>query len=79
MLELSLQSIGQIVVHHILGHADPRQDRELIEGDHVTIAKAVAAGNPQRAAKAMEKHIGSLVDQYEAGLGKQLDEYIEWR
>ena len=41
-----LQTVGQIVTHHILGHADPRQDRETIEGDHVAIAKAIAAGAP---------------------------------
>ena len=28
---------------------------------------------------AMEEHIASLVEEYEAGLGKQLDEYSDWR
>jgi DNA-binding FadR family transcriptional regulator len=79
VLELHLQTIGQIVTHHIIGHADPRQVREMIEADHVAIAKAISAGSPQRAAKAMEQHIGSLVAQYEADLGRQLDDYIDWR
>ena len=79
VLEFHLQTIGQIVTHHIISHADPRQDREMIEADHVTIAKAIRAGSPQRAAKAMEQHIGGLVDQYQADLGRQLDDYIDWR
>ena len=44
VLEMLLQTIGQIVTHHVLGHADPRHDREMIEADHVAIAKAVVAG-----------------------------------
>jgi DNA-binding FadR family transcriptional regulator len=79
VLEIALQSIGQVVTHHILGHADPRQDRETIEADHVAIAKAVVAGAPQKAAKAMETHILRLIEDYEAHLGAQLHDYIDWR
>lgn len=79
VLEITLQGIGQIVTHHILGHADPRQDRETIEADHVAIAKAVVAGAPQKAAKAMDAHINRLIEVYEAHLGDQLHDYIDWR
>jgi DNA-binding FadR family transcriptional regulator len=78
VLEIALQAIGQIVTHHILGHADPRQDRETIESDHIAIAKAVVAGAPQKAAKAMELHINRLIEVYEAHLGEQLNDYIDW-
>jgi DNA-binding GntR family transcriptional regulator len=51
----------------------------MIEADHVAIAKAVSAGSAPRAARAMQQHIGSLVEQYGADLGRQLDDYIDWR
>jgi DNA-binding FadR family transcriptional regulator len=79
VLEMMLQTIGQIVTHHVLGHADPRHDRELIEADHLAIAKAVVAGSPQRAGKAMERHINSMIAVYKEHLGAQLHEYIDWR
>jgi len=79
VLEMMLQTTGQIVTHHVLGHADPRHDRETIEGDHLAIAKAVIAGAPQKAGKAMERHINTMIEVYEAHLGAQLREFIDWR
>jgi DNA-binding FadR family transcriptional regulator len=79
VLEMMLQTIGQIVTHHVLGHADPRHDRETIESDHVIIAKAVVAGAPQKAAKAMEKHITTMIEVYKEHLGAQLNDFIDWR
>lgn len=79
VLEVMLQTVGQIVTHHVLGHADPRHDRETIESDHAAIAQAVASGAPQKAAKAMEAHIGTMIDVYKDHLGPQLHEFIDWR
>jgi len=79
VLEMMLQTIGQIVTHHVLGHADPRHDHATIEADHLAVAQAVAAGAPQKAAKAMERHITTMIDVYEAHLGAQLHDYIDWR
>ena len=79
VLEMMLQTIGQIVTHHVLGHADPRHDREMIEADHLAVAKAVAAGAPQKAAKAMEQHITTMIDVYREHLGAQLHDFIDWR
>ncbi|MGH9084730.1 MAG: FadR/GntR family transcriptional regulator [Acidimicrobiales bacterium] len=79
VLEMMLQTTGQIVTHHVLGHSDPRHDRETIEADHVAIAKAVAAGATQKAARAMERHINKMIEVYEAHLGAQLDDFIDWR
>jgi GntR family transcriptional regulator, transcriptional repressor for pyruvate dehydrogenase complex len=78
VLEMMLQTIGQIVTHHVLGHADPRHDREQIEADHAAIATAVAAGAPQKAAKAMERHIETMIEVYKEDLGAQLHEFIDW-
>lgn len=79
VLEMLLPTIGQIVTHHVLGHADPRHDREMIEADHLAVAKAVVAGSPQRAAKAMERHISTMIEVYKTHLGAQLHDYIDWR
>jgi DNA-binding FadR family transcriptional regulator len=79
VLEMMLQTIGQIVTHHVLGHADPRHDRETIEADHAAIARAVAAGAPQKAAKAMEQHIETMIEVYKEHLGAQLHDFIDWR
>ena len=76
---MMLQTIGQIVTHHVLGHADPRHDRDTIEADHVAVAQAVAAGAPQKAAKAMERHITTMNELYKEHLGAQLHEFIDWR
>jgi len=79
VLEVMLQTIGQIVTHHVLGHADPRNDRETIEADHVAVAKAVVAGAPQKAARAMEQHIETMIETFKDHLGGQLNDFIDWR
>lgn len=79
VLEMMLQTIGQIVTHHVLSLADPRHDHETIESDHVVIAKAVAAGAPQKAAGAMERHIETMIEVYKEYLGAQLNDFIDWR
>jgi DNA-binding FadR family transcriptional regulator len=79
VLEVLLQTVGQIATHHVLGHADPRHDREQIEADHAAIAKAVASGSPHKAAKAMAAHIRTMIEVYEVHLGAQLNEFIDWR
>jgi DNA-binding GntR family transcriptional regulator len=45
----------------------------------VAIAKAVAAGASQKAARATERHINKMIEVYEAHLGAQLDDFIDWR
>jgi DNA-binding FadR family transcriptional regulator len=79
VLEMTLQTMGQIVTHHVLGHADPRHDRDTIESDHAAIAKAIIEGAPRKAAKAMGEHIRTMIGVYEQHLGAQLNDFIEWR
>lgn len=79
VLEMLMQTTGQIVTHHVLSHADPRQDRRTIEADHLAIAKAVVAGAPQKAAKAMERHIETMIELNKKRLGAQLDDFIDWK
>jgi GntR family transcriptional regulator, transcriptional repressor for pyruvate dehydrogenase complex len=79
VLELSLQTMGQIVAHHVAVTGDPRELRELIEESHHEVARAVIGGHPQRARRLMEQHIETLCTLYEGSMGDQLDDYIEWR
>jgi GntR family transcriptional repressor for pyruvate dehydrogenase complex len=79
VLELSLQTMGQIVSHHSAVTGDPREFRKVIEGDHHQLARAVASGHPQRARTLMQDHIQGIMDLQFTGMNEQLDEYIEWR
>lgn len=79
VLEVLLQTIGQIVTHHVVGQSELSYDHQLIETDHVAVAKAVAAGSPKRAADRMHEHITGMIDVYKGRLGSQLHDYIDWR
>lgn len=79
VMQISLRAIGQIVTHHVVINADPRDAVQLIEDDHIAIAAAVSAGHANKARELMERHIRAVVTFYEDELGPQLDDYIEWR
>lgn len=79
VLEVMFQTPGQIVTHHVLGHADPRADRDMIIDEHREIARAVMAGAPQKAHKAMTAHIESMIEVHRQHLGARLDDFIDWR
>jgi DNA-binding FadR family transcriptional regulator len=78
VLELLLQTVGQIVTHHVVLHADPREIRDVIANDHQAIARAISAGHRQRAARLMEDHILAMTGIYGEVLGSRMDDYIEW-
>ena len=44
VLQLSLMAIGEIVTHHVINNADPRDARNTIEHDHSAIAQAIVSG-----------------------------------
>src|ERR1700686_2832782 len=57
VLQLMMQTIGQIVTHHVAVNADPRDAGADIDRDHVEVARAIAAGRPAKARSRMEEHI----------------------
>ena len=57
VLELMLETTGQIVTHHVVVNADPRELQDEIDRDHAEIARAIAAGHANRARALMEDHI----------------------
>jgi GntR family transcriptional repressor for pyruvate dehydrogenase complex len=79
VLELLLQTVGQIVTHHVVVNSDPRQVQEVIARDHCSIAKAVSAGHAHRARGLMEEHILAMADVYQQQFGRRMDDYVEWR
>ena len=79
VLELTLQTMGQIVAHHIAVTGDPRELRDTIQDSHHGVAGAVNAGHAQRARQLMQEHIEGLCARHELGMGEQLDDYIDWR
>jgi GntR family transcriptional repressor for pyruvate dehydrogenase complex len=79
VLELMLQTVGQIVTHHFIINADPRDVEDEIDRDHAQIARAIAAGRPSSARRLMEAHIQGLVDFCREQMGDQMDDFIEWR
>jgi DNA-binding FadR family transcriptional regulator len=79
VLQLMLQTIGQIVTHHVAINADPRDADTDIHRDHADVARAIAAGRPAKARSRMEDHIGLMSEFYKGEIGAQMDEFIEWR
>jgi GntR family transcriptional regulator, transcriptional repressor for pyruvate dehydrogenase complex len=79
VLQLMLQTIGQIVTHHVAVNADPREAETDIGRDHAEVAKAIAAGRPAKARARMEDHIHLMCDFYAGKIGAQMDEFIVWR
>jgi GntR family transcriptional regulator, transcriptional repressor for pyruvate dehydrogenase complex len=78
VLELILQTPGQIVTHHVAVTTDPRTFREMVEHDHVGIANSVIAGKPSIAGNLMGEHIRQIGDLYQHRFGVDMDSLIIW-
>ena len=79
VLQLSLMATGQIVTHHVISNADPRDARNTIEHDHSAIAKAIVNGYRAKARDLMAEHIRAITAQYQSLLDPLMDDYIGWR
>lgn len=79
VLEIMLQTMGQIVTHHVVVNADPRDERDVILHDHSVVARAIAAGRANKASQAMAEHINHMVSYYQGRARMQLQDYIDWR
>lgn len=79
VLEITLQTMGQIVSRHHATEDDPRVLRASIERDHYLTARAVVIGHARRARMLMERHLETVAEQYRARLGDALDDFVEWR
>lgn len=79
VLELTMQTMGQIVSHHVAIADDPRVMRDLIADDHLRLAKAIVGGHSQQARNLMEKHIGDIATYNRERFGARMDDFIEWQ
>jgi DNA-binding FadR family transcriptional regulator len=79
VLELSLQTFGQIMSHHAAVTDDPRALRTIIVHDHHLLAKAISAGHAKRARLLMEDHLASVAAYTTERVGPKIDDFIEWQ
>lgn len=80
VLELTYQTFGQVVSHHVATVVDDTHGLEaLIDQDHIDLAKAIAAGRATKARSIMEVHIQRIADFLADQMGREVDGSIEWR
>ena len=79
VLQIALQTMGQIVSHHFVTTDDPRQLRSIIHEDHQRLAHAIVDGNPLEARALMDAHTRRMADITGNNLGTQADDFIEWQ
>ena len=77
VLELTLQTPGAIISHHVAESADPREVRDVLNRDHAEIAKAIIAGHAHKARSLMTEHIVTVGLYYH--VADDLENLIEWR
>ena len=79
VLEIALQTMGQIVSHHFVTTDDPRPIRSIIHDDHRQLARLVSAGDAHEARAVMEAHTRRMADIAGNNLGTLSDDFIEWQ
>ena len=79
VLEIALQTMGQIVSHHFVTTDDPRQLRSMVHDDHRQLAHVIAAGDAVEARALMEAHTRRMADVAGNNLGTLSDDFIEWQ
>ena len=79
VLEITLQTMGQIVSHHVVVTDDPRGLGRDLGDDHRRIAVAIVAGLADQASSIMEEHISAIARAAGEHLGPRFDDLIEWQ
>ena len=79
VLEIMLQTIGQIVSHHYVATDDPRQLGSMVHDDHCQLAHVIAAGDAIAARQLMADHVRRTALVAGENLGTRSDEFIEWQ
>ncbi|MEU7828873.1 MULTISPECIES: GntR family transcriptional regulator [unclassified Nonomuraea] len=79
VLELTLQTMGQVVTHHVAVNEDPRAIRDLIATSHRRLAKAIVGGHGTLARTLMQQHIEDISSYHREQSSVQMDEVIEWQ
>jgi DNA-binding FadR family transcriptional regulator len=79
VLVLLTSAVTHIVSDHVVATMDPVELRPAILDEHVAIAKAIAAGQPEKARRLMSEHFQAQHDFYREHWPARLLELIEWR
>ncbi len=79
VLALVTSAITSIVADHVVATMDPVELREAIVDEHAALARAIARGHADRAARLMAAHFQAQYDYYGAYWPSRLHELIEWR
>ena len=79
VLEITLQTMGQIVSHHYVATDDPRQLGSMVHDDHCQLAHVIAAGDVAAARELMEAHTRKMARVAGDNLGTRSDDFIEWQ
>jgi len=79
VLALVTNAITSIVSDHVVATMDPVQLRGDILEEHAGLARAIARGHADRAARLMAAHFQAQHDYYRTHWPARLDELIEWR
>ena len=79
VLTLVTSAITSIVADHVVATMDPVQLRGDILKEHAELARAIARGHADRAARLTAAHFQAQYDYYRAYWPSRLQELIEWR
>ncbi|HSS08593.1 MAG TPA: FCD domain-containing protein [Acidimicrobiales bacterium] len=79
VLVLVTSAVTHIVSDHVIATMDPVALRPSILDEHVAMARAIAAGQPQKARHLMAAHFQAQHDFYREHWPARLLELIEWR
>ena len=79
VLRLVTEAITTIVSDHVVATMDPVELRADILDEHAALARAIATGRGDRAARLMAAHFQAQHDYYRAHWPARLEELIEWR
>jgi DNA-binding FadR family transcriptional regulator len=79
VLTLLTQAVTQIVADHVVATMDPVEMRQEILDEHARLARTIAAGRGDKAARLMGEHFQGQLDYYAQYWPSRLTELIEWR
>jgi GntR family transcriptional regulator, transcriptional repressor for pyruvate dehydrogenase complex len=79
VLVLLTSAVTHIVSDHVVATMDPVELRPSILDEHIAIARAIAAGQPEKARRLMSAHFQAQHDFYREHWPARLLELIEWR
>jgi DNA-binding FadR family transcriptional regulator len=79
IIALLTQAITRIVSEQLTATLDPIELRATVLDDHAALARAIAGGPPDVAARLMVEHLQMQHTQFRPHAPEKIDDLIEWR